>query len=87
MTDIEIIKELLQAEREHNTLVIQNAVKETVNGNIRRLDEKIDRHIKAIEPFLLGMKGFKIMRSVAMWIAGTVITVGTAWIMVRGLFK
>jgi|15BtaG_2_1085339.scaffolds.fasta_scaffold23580_3 hypothetical protein len=84
---VDVIKEILEAEREFIKEAVIEAVDEKVNGSIVRLDKKLDDHIKAIEPFLSGIKGLKTLRSVTLWIAGTVVTIGSAILMIKQLMK
>lgn len=67
-------EEELQILKEH----IEKVIDERVNGKIDRLDNKVDKHMKEMSPFLTGFKGAKIIGVTIKWVAGVVIAVGGA---------
>lgn len=57
--------------------MIQEAVKETVNGKIAALDKKIDDHMNDIKPFMQGISGVKVLASGLGWLAGIAVAYAT----------
>jgi len=75
----------LEILREH----IQLTIKETVNGKIDRMDEKLDAHIKVheahlieVKPILDAYQGGKVLGDLVKWIAG----LGLAVLAIKGWF-
>lgn len=62
----------LQQLREH----IEAVIEQKVNGKIDRMEDKLDRHMLEIQPFLEGYRGARVIGNVLKWIAGVVIAVG-----------
>ncbi len=62
-------QELLQAIQD----AVKSSVRETVNGKIARLDEKLDAHIAKVEPYLQGVAGLGFIWKTAVAIGGAVL--------------
>lgn len=65
---------------------IVKAVKETVNGKIDRLDQKLTTHMEEVEPYLRAGDALKVGKGFMKWLAGTVIAIGTIVLLIKQIF-
>lgn len=84
---------MTQKEFEQLKQHVAETIKITVNGKIDKLNDKIDNYIKEdnewkekAEPVIEMGINARGASAAVLWIAGIVIAVGGAWLMIRNLF-
>lgn len=94
-------KDQFEAFLEDNRRSTAEAIEKTVNGKIRAIHslleqqndvsqefrDKVDKHIKTVEPYIVGVESTKLVASwvgkALMWIGGFVLTVGGAYVFLK----
>ena len=85
--------EQFQTFLEDNRKSTAQAIKETVNGKIDTISNKLDDHItthdsfmKDVKPILQAYQGGKTFGDLLKWMGGIILTVSAAWLAIKGFF-
>lgn len=66
---------------------VESAIQKKVNGKIDTMNTRLDKHLNEIEPFMQGVRGVRVLRNSALWVAVTITAIGAAILMVKNIFK